>query len=366
MKDLFLILIITVSSISFSKNIERKPVSIKSFDGFNLDTLVELPNGLSKKDVKKVFIFVHGSGPQNLDEDLSSVTVPKGTTNYFFRDVADVLLKKEIVTVRYNKRSFEVKKRVEADPKYKETEEVKKFSETPLEYLIKDASNFVDYSRTEFPNAQIFILGHSEGTGIALNVAKRNKNVSGVVLIGFSNEPITSALLEQFVYRAQGYFRKLDINKDEVLDAKEIKANNDLARSISKQMEILDLNKDGTISLSEFNAGNYSNSVLHDDFYDRNYQLDFAKLPRPSTIISEAAFKVLFLQGEYDNQTPAYYAQSIDLVNRVAWKKQNLKFVFFPKAGHALDPRDSFEDINYRLVPAETLHKIAKEIFEFL
>lgn len=362
----YLILISFICLNVFAVNTENKTVSLKSFDGFALGAIVEVPEALSKKDVKSVVVYVHGSGPQNMDEDLSSVTVPAGTKNYFFRDIAQALLKKQIASVRYNKRAFEVRNKILADAKYKESDEFKNYAAHPLDYLIKDASSMVDFAKNEFPNAKIYILGHSEGTGIALNVAQQNKNVSGVALIGFSNESITSSLLEQFVYRAQAHFKKLDINNNGILSAKELKANNDLAKSISKQMPALDLNKDSSLSLSEYNAANYSNLILQDDFYNQNYQSDYAKLPRPSAIIKTAEFKVLFLQGQYDNQTPAYYTESMELVNRLSWQKKNLKFVYFAKAGHALDPRDSQEDINYRVIPAANLEKVSNEVSGFL
>lgn len=365
MRYIYLILLSVVSIKTFSAEADKAFV-VKSFDGFELNTIVETPEAINKKDVKSVLVYVHGSGPQNMDEDLSSVTLPKGTPNLFFRDIAHTLLKKQIAAVRYNKRSFEVRKKVLADVKYKESDEVKKFSAHPLEYLIKDASSMVDFAKSEFPNAKVYMLGHSEGTGIALNVAQQNKNVSGVALIGFSNESITTSLLEQFVYRAQAHFKKLDTNNNGIISAKELKVNSDIAKSISKQMPALDLNKDNSLSLSEFNAANYSNLILTEDMHNQNYQIDYSKLPRPSAIVKTAEFKILFLQGQYDNQTPAYYTESMELVNKLAWQKKNLKFVYFAKAGHALDPRDSQEDTNYRAIPAANLEKVANEVSEFL
>ena len=354
-----------ISLNSLAKEIERKPASIKSFDGFPLDALIELPQGLNKNDVKKLVVFVHGSGPQNLDEDLSAITIPKGSTNLFFRDVADALLKKNIATIRYNKRTYEAKKRIEANPDYKNSEEFKKYAEHPLEYFIKDCAFFVDYAQKEFTNAQVYILGHSEGTAVALNVAMDKKFVKGTILIGFSNESISASILEHTVYRQLSFFTNLDRNNDGFLSENELKGKDEPAKSIREQIAILDNNGDKKISLSEYKAGNYSNLIMRSDLYNQPYLVDEAKLPRPSDIIKSASFKVLFLQGEYDNQTPAYYAQSVELINKLVWKKKEMKFVYFEKAGHALDPRDNINDLNYRVVPTETLNKISKEVAEF-
>ncbi len=224
MKSFLIIYVCLLSSVTFAKRneIERKPASVNSFDGFPLDAVVDLPLGYGKKDVKKLVVFVHGSGPSNLDEDLSAVTEPKGTTKFFFRDVSDALTKNGIATLRYNKRAFEVKKRIEVDKNYTKSEKFKKYMGHPLDCYIKDCSFFVDYARKEFPNADIFILGHSEGTGVALNVAKEKKYVKGVALIGFSNERITSSLFEQTVYRQMNLLSNFGRNNDGFLSLDEL------------------------------------------------------------------------------------------------------------------------------------------------
>jgi hypothetical protein len=104
---------------------------------------------------------------------------------------------------------------------------------------------------------------------------------------------------------------------------------------------------------------------MRDDLYSQAYLSDEARLPRPSSIIKNAQFKILFLQGEYDNQTPAYFAESVELIYKLVWKKKNIKFTYFEKSGHALDPRESVNDLSYRVLPTETLNRIGKEVLSF-
>lgn len=351
---------------SAAKEVGRKPtsVSIKSFDGFPLRTEINIPKKLNKSQVKSVVIFVHGSGPHDLNEDLSEVTSPPGTSNLFFKDISDNFLRKGIATLRYNKRAYEAKLRLEMDAKYKTSSEFKSYLAHPLNYLVKDLAFFVDFAHKEFPNAKINILGHSEGTQVALIVASQKKFVHGTALIGFTNEPTTTSVFEQFVYRSQGHFKQLDKNSDEILDQAELSADSEVAQSLKKQLPILDLNRDGMISLSEYKAGNYSNLVLQKLPSDE-YRADQALLPIPSDLIKSAKHKILFLQGEWDNQTPQCFTQAIQLVNQNTWKKTSLKFIYFPKAGHALDPRDSYEDIMYKKTPQETLEKMTSEVAKF-
>ena len=135
-----------------------------------------------------------------------------------------------------------------------------------------------------------------------------------------------------------------------------------MARILKSQWSILDQDGDQILSVNEINAANYVNLLLQKDFYNSGYAADEALMPRSSEIIQAAKFLILFLQGEYDNQTPVFYAQSIELANRVLWKKQNLRFVYFAKSGHALDPRQSLHDLKYSLPPKERYDRIAEEI----
>ena len=75
-------------------------------------------------------------------------------------------------------------------------------------------------------------------------------------------------------------------------------------------------------------AGNLSNIVL-DLSSLREYRLQEAQYPRQGEVLRDAKFKVIFFQGEWDNQTPSYNAKAIDLLNRAVWKKENLNFHYF-------------------------------------
>ena len=66
-----------------------------------------------------------------------------------------------------------------------------------------------------------------------------------------------------------------------------------------------------------------------------------------------------------DNQTPAYHAKAIEIVNRRGWKKRNLHFRFFAGLGHALDPRDDYDDVRYRRAAPETMKLLAETLGEY-
>lgn len=80
--------------------VERTAIPIQSFDGFSLESVIELPEKMTKTEVKNLVIFVHGSGPQNLDEDLTELTATKNAPSLFFRSIADALLEENIASLR--------------------------------------------------------------------------------------------------------------------------------------------------------------------------------------------------------------------------------------------------------------------------
>ncbi|HWU44359.1 MAG TPA: alpha/beta fold hydrolase, partial [Bdellovibrio sp.] len=232
MKFFLVMTVFAFSSWAQAKNVRRIPSSIKSFDGFSLPYSLEVPEGMKKEDVKSVVVFVHGSGPNDMNEDLSDGSVPKGVQNLVFKDISDALLSQGIATVRYNKRSYEITVRLERDPKTKESQEYKNLMAHPFKYYIDDLAAVVDFAHKEFPNAKMNILGHSEGTGVAIYVASKKSFINGVCLIGFSNESTEVNLFEQIVYRSLHIFDSLDINHDGVIDSNELNANNDTAKAL--------------------------------------------------------------------------------------------------------------------------------------
>lgn len=330
-------------------------------DGLALRYVVERPDGLADTAVKRVVVLVHGSGPQSMDEDLSAITIPAGTPNLFFRDVSAALVAKGFVILRYDKRSFELARRIKADAAYAGSEDFQHQQAHPLRALVDDLQHFAGLAHKRFPAAKVYLLGHSEGTQVALRVADRLDFVAGVALIGFSSESLETTVFEQLAYRPLGLFRELDINADGILDAAELAVATPVAQALRRQLGLLDTDGDGRISEAEFMAAQYLNRALK-NIVPQAYTADEASLPRPLEVIARARFRMLFLQGEWDNQTPAYQTHAVQLASRLVWKKSNLDFVYFPRAGHALDPRDSISDLHFRKTPEETLRRVAAEM----
>jgi pimeloyl-ACP methyl ester carboxylesterase len=138
-----------------------------------------------------------------------------------------------------------------------------------------------------------------------------------------------------------------------------------LSEKLSEQLDVIDINKDGDLSMSEIKAANYSSLVLNSNYRNRVIESFESRMGRPSELLPSLDKKVLFLHGTLDNQAPIYATKAIDLVNKLVWKKNNFRFIYFEGRGHALDLRKSYEDVNYSKLDLESLGEIISEIGDF-
>lgn len=332
--------------------------SLKSFDGYRLDYEIDYP---AVKKVSSVVVLIHGSGPQDMRGDLTAVSAP-GTKNYFFKDLSDALTEKGFAVVRYNKRAYQLAEQLKKDPAFAKSSTFSDFFAHPIDTTIKDAEAFVAFSAKTFPGAKVYLLGHSEGTWISLQVADRGESVSGVALIGFATQTQDTLLFEQVVYRSLHYFESLDNDRDGVLTATELAANDPIAKSLAGQLPVLDQDKNGKLERPEFMGGNLLN-ILADAPGMEEWRREEAALKRPAALIKAATFNVSFFQGELDNQTPAYNVRAVQLANTLIWKKPNLHFKFFPGLGHALDKRTDYHDLVFKPADKRALGDLVSELF---
>lgn len=329
--------------------------AMKTFEG--LEYTIDYPE---TKEVSRAVVLIHGSGPQDMNEDLSEISAP-GTKNLFFVDVSSALVGKGFAVVRYNKRAYQWKKAAKKDPSFVNSSKYKKYAANPLKHFIEDAASFARLAAKTFPKAKVYLLGHSEGTYVALQVADKTPAVAGVALVGFTAQSLDVSLFEQTVYRSLYFFESLDMDKNGALSQLELQKEAPLAKMIAAQFGILDLNKNGLLERSEYMAGNLSN-ILLDPPSIPEYRKQEALCKKSASIIKNASFDVAFFQGELDNQTPAYNARAIQLLNNVLWKETNIHFRFFEGLGHALDKRTDYQDIVFRQADQQALSDMASDL----
>lgn len=346
----------------FSNGDTRDPVRIVTRDGFELEAIAESPDGASDDQINMVMVMVHGSGAHSMDVDLSFVTKDK-KKNLVFKDISDELVPAGFAVVRYNKRNFQISKAVKENRDFLKSEVVEAFKKNPLKHFVDDVLDAVAYSKQKFPNAKIFLLGHSEGTYVSLQAANQSTDIAGVALIGFAEYSTDTLAFEQTVYRPLYSFMELDKNHDNQLDNTELQFDSPLAKALEKSKALLDFNKDSAISRTEFQAGNFANLLAVDTFGP--FRKQEAEYPRVAEILKSAKFKVAFFQGMLDNQTPAYHAMAFELLLKQMGKAENMRFNYFDGLGHALDKRASYQDLEFDTVDADALSKLTKELDSF-
>lgn len=135
---------------------------------------------LSKNTHQKIAIIVAGSGPTDRD---GNSTMATATNEY--RMLAHSLDSQNIATFRYDKRGIAKS----ASPDFKEKDIV-------FDDFVKDAEKIFDYLHDTLGFKDIYFIGHSEGSLIAM-LASQKKKVKGYISVAGAGRPIDVILDEQ-------------------------------------------------------------------------------------------------------------------------------------------------------------------------
>jgi uncharacterized protein len=135
---------------------------------------------LSKNNQQKIAIIVAGSGPTDRN---GNSTLATATNEY--QMLAHSLDSQNIASFRYDKRGIAKS----AIPNFKEGDLV-------FEDYVKDAEKIFDYLHDTLGFKNIYFIGHSEGSLIAM-LASEKKKVSGYISVAGAGRPIDVILEEQ-------------------------------------------------------------------------------------------------------------------------------------------------------------------------
>jgi len=147
--------------------------------GLNLDALWTIPNGSEKFPA---VILVHGSGPQDKDETIGP--------NKPFKDLAEGLASRGVAVLRYEKRTKQFPKSIDAA------------TVTVKEETIDDAIAAVKLAREtpEIDSARVFVLGHSLGGMMIPRIAQGAPDAFGFVILAANARPLEDLLVQQTEY----------------------------------------------------------------------------------------------------------------------------------------------------------------------
>ena len=149
---------------------------IKVGDSLKLNGKMTIPNG----GIETVVVFVHGSGPNDMDETLGP--------NKLFKDLALGLASNGIASIRYNKRTYDYPSQMARIAN----------SITIQQVVIDDAVNAIKLAR-EKGAKKVILLGHSLGGHCAPMISVLAKPDAVIVLAG-NVSPLEDLLVPQYEY----------------------------------------------------------------------------------------------------------------------------------------------------------------------
>lgn len=302
-------------------------------------------------------VFLHGSGLNDMDQ-----TMPEGKGSTFV-PLAQAAGREGYATLRFNKRGVTDVGPVES------TDPAQLNPKNPYDQIQKDAASVIRFGARspKVDPSKIFLLGHSEGTNVAANLAAAPKKFgipqpAGVIAMGVVGQPVKQLLTFQIYGRLLVELHdEFDVNGDGRLTATEAangllrqpKETADQFRSVlldgKKVRAGTDTDHDGQIAI-DAEAGPVLRKATHIDDYPNipgltpyvvSYAKDIARFPDVSQALPKFSGPVLLLNGEDDIQTPARVAIVADAALAAAGN-QDHTLITYPGMAHTMNVTSKF------------------------
>lgn len=167
--------------------------------------------GLKKEGKAPLVILVPGSGPNGPRELIPGSLTVDGKDAAIFHQFAATLNEAGVQTLQLGKPGVE--DRTTFDPKaiFYDLNQYKGLHWSDLLNNLDDAFNFA-LTQPTVDSQHIWILGHSEGTQVAVEYARANSKVAGVILLGYAGEDISTIVDWQIFRRGIDDFVEPDVD----------------------------------------------------------------------------------------------------------------------------------------------------------
>lgn len=250
--------------------------------GWELPGVISIPKGESKVPA---VVLVHGSGPNDRNESIGP--------NQPFKDLAWGLASCGIAVLRYDKRTKIHGTRMTAKKTTVENE------------VILDALAAIKLlrKRPEIDDERIFLIGHSLGAMLAPEIAIRDGNLAGIILLAAPARTLEEALIDQLKYVAS--LRENKSNEEELQ-----------LKSLMDQISKLEQN---AIQPNEMIIG--APASYYYDLKKRD-QIAFAK---------QLSIPILILQGGRDYQATM---ADFEIWQEALQTHKKVKFIDYPNLNH--------------------------------
>ncbi|MXV16956.1 alpha/beta fold hydrolase [Hufsiella ginkgonis] len=266
----------------------EKMVSVKT-PGHELAALLTVPRNVKNFPV---VVFVHGSGPSDMDESIGP--------NKPFKDIATGLASKGIGSIRYVKRTLVY---------------AAEFSKlfTVKEEVLDDAVAAIALAKT-IPDAdpkKIYLFGHSLGGMLAPRIAGLAPDLKGIIMAAAPARKFTDVLLEQNKYM-------FDQRKDTTAAAR---------RALKEDVAYIE--KSRVLRLGAMKPDSAILGLPAAYWIDMNTNDQVAAAKRYPG-------RILVIQGGNDFQVSV---KDFDLWKTALSLRKNANFKFYPRLNHLLSPQ---------------------------
>ncbi|GLY19701.1 alpha/beta hydrolase [Kineosporia sp. NBRC 101677] len=304
-------------------------------------------------------VFLHGSGRNDMNQ-----TLPGGNGSTFV-PLAQAAGHAGYATLRFNKRAVnDIGPVLTTDPAQLEPKQ-------PYHRTQQDAAAVIRFAAgsPRVNPSRIFLLGHSEGTNVAANLAAAPKSFgipkpAGVIAMAVIGKPVKQLMTFQVYGRLLLQLHdEFDLDGDGQLTAIEAtdglvgqpQQTADLFRSVllngTKLKDGTDKNRDGHIAI-DTEAGPVLRDLTGIDAYPNipglstflvSYIKDLARFPHAGKALPRFSGPTLLLNGENDLETPARAALAADAAVAAAGNKDHT-VVIYPGLAHTMNASPKFDD----------------------
>ena len=269
-------------------------------------------------NLKKLVVFVHGSGPQDRDETIYE--------NKPFKDIAEGLYAKGIASYRFDKRTL-------SNP------ETFNDKSTIDDEVTNDILNIIKYFKedSQFKAYEIIVLGLSLGANVMPRIANQSNQIAKIILLAGNARPLEVLVAEQYDHLYQ-----LDPSPELLEGSKKIKEQ--IAVLKSKEFNLNTPKENLPFNLSAY----YWKSLLD---YKPLQEVKKVKLP------------ILILQGERDYQ--------VTMKDFQLWKealKNNNKatLISYPKLNHLFIPGEGISGPKEYTIKGHVDENVINDIAAFI
>jgi uncharacterized protein len=339
--------------------IVRESVTIPMDGGWSATGELTYPKGARGR--LPVLVLLHGSGHHDLDQTLA----PDVAT---FKSVARSVTRGGFAVLRFHKRGVVgVGPKLSDNPAFVDPDR-------PYEQIVRDAAAAVRFAgaSTRVDPAKVFLLGHSEGTQVAGNLAADPgaygiRKPAGVVVMGVVGATPRDAIYYQAVGRTLGQLHEeFDFDGDGSLSATEV-ANGLIGQpdEVAAQFRAVltdpatDGNGDGRLAIDTEVEPVVRAAVGFDRFPHlpgmserlAKYLIDIGRFAMPARELPRYDGSVLLLNGESDIQTPVRGAIVADAALAAAGNRDH-KLITYPGVGHLMNVTPEYRPVSGNPDPA--------------